>query len=369
MDLDGLRDTWNELGRKDAMWAVLSGPLEAPRAWDPDAFFRTGVEEVAAVLSRAAAVGAAPRRERALDFGCGIGRLSQALAGHFTEVHGVDIAAAMLEQARQQNRAGDRCHFHLNESDSLALFPDAMFDFVYSSITLQHMEPRYSRRFLAEFFRVAKPGGVVVFQIPSDPVAGPAGAISRTGPLPPDACRAEIKAPAQVVCAPGARVRLPVTVRNLSRVPWPALGDADGGQSVRLGNHWRHRFGWMVRPDDVRAALFEDLAPGQDVVLDLVFEAPPRGVHTMELDMVQENVTWFAAAGSATTRVRVTIDATLAPGTVVGIPRRMEMHGISRPEVEAIIRTAGAELLAADEDDAPGDGWTSYRYFARQLGG
>lgn len=367
MDLQNLRDTWNELGRRDAMWAVLSGPRESSRAWDPEAFYRTGVEEVEAVLARCAVLGAAPRLERALDFGCGIGRLSQALARHFSEVHGVDIATAMLEQAREQNRAGDRCQFHLNESDSLALFPDATFDFVYSSITLQHMEPRFSRGFLSEFFRVTRPGGVVVFQIPSDQVQAPPGHASRSGPLPREAFLAEISAPAAFTCAPGARVRLPVRVRNLSKVPWPALGDAAGGHSVRLGNHWRHRLGWMVRRDDVRAALVEDLAPGEEVVLDLVFEAPVRGVHIMELDMVQEGNIWFGTAGSPTARIRVTVDSNLAPGTVAGIARRMEMYGISRPEVESIIHVSGAELLAADDDDAPGAGWTSYRYFARRL--
>src|SRR5262245_7878422 len=104
MDLRELRDTWNELGRRAAMWAVLSGPFEARREWDRDMFFQTGIDEVAAVLARAAALGVVPARHRALDFGCGIGRLSQALAGHFDSVDGVDIASAMLEQAREQNR-------------------------------------------------------------------------------------------------------------------------------------------------------------------------------------------------------------------------------------------------------------------------
>jgi SAM-dependent methyltransferase len=367
MDLRDLRDTWNELGHRDAMWAVLTGPLEGRRVWDREAFFRTGVEEVGAVLARAAALGAPPRTGRALDFGCGIGRLSQALAGHFQQVDGVDIARSMLEQAREQNRAGDRVRYHLNEDDSLALFPDASFDFIYSSITLQHMEPRYSRRFLMEFFRVAAPGGVVVFQIPSEPVPAPPRQASASGPLPNAAFRAQIDAPASLTCAPGARVRLPVRVKNVSPVPWPAIGDPDGQLSVRLANHWRHRFGWMVRQDDVRAALPDDLAPGEEITLDLLFDAPASGTHILELDMVQESVRWFAEAGSPTARVRVVVDGTLAPNAVVGIPRRMEMYGIPRPDVDALIVASHATLLAADDDDAPGEGWTSYRYFTRRL--
>jgi SAM-dependent methyltransferase len=368
MNLRDLRDTWDELGRRDAMWAVLSGPLEGRRSWNRDDFFRTGVEEIAAVLRRTTQLGVPPHLGRALDFGCGIGRLSQALALHFSSVDGVDISAAMLEQARHLNLAGNRCTFHLNDSESLAMFPDASFDFVYSSITLQHMEPRYSRGFIAEFYRVTRPGGVVVFQIPGEQVdVAPTGATS-SAPLPREAMQAEIDAPRAFSCAPAARVRLPVRVRNASSHPWPVLGDADGRHSIRLGNHWRHRFGWMVRFDDVRAVIPGDLAAGQDITVDLVFEAPARGTHVLELDMVQEGHAWFATAGSPTARIRLTVDEHLAPGTVVGIPRRMEMHGIPRQDVESLVQASGAEVFAADEDDAPGPGWTSFRYVTRRAG-
>jgi SAM-dependent methyltransferase len=367
MELRDLRDTWNELGRRDAMWAVLSGPLEARRAWDPAAFFQTGVDEVNAVLGRVRALGVTPRLERALDFGCGIGRLSQALAAHFAEVDGVDIAAAMLEQAQTYNVAGARCRFHLNEQDSLALFPDDSFDFLYSSITLQHMDPRFSRRFLREFFRVVRPGGVVVFQIPSEVVATDAPPHIVAQPLPDAAFRAAIEAPPELTCAPGARVRVPVRVRNLSPHTWPSIGEPDGRLSVRLANHWRHRFGWMVRFDDVRAALANDLLPGDEVLVDLVFEAPASGVHLLELDMVQEGVSWFEPKGSATTRLRVRVDSSLSGDAAIGVPRRMDMFGIPRPEVEALVAASGGAVLAADPDDAPGPGWTSFRYFTRRL--
>jgi len=105
----------------------------------------------------------------ALDFGCGVGRLTQALARYFDQVHGVDISEAMLDLARELNQVGDRCHYHLNSSDDLTLFPSNSFDFVYSNITLQHMPPRYARKYIAEFLRVLKPGGLAVFQIPARP--------------------------------------------------------------------------------------------------------------------------------------------------------------------------------------------------------
>src|SRR4051812_46865197 len=88
---------------------------------------------------------------RALDFGCGVGRLTQALARHFTHVTGIDISEQMLDLARQYNRHGERVEYALNTRPDLSQWPDHTFDFVYSIITLQHMEPVYARRYIAEF--------------------------------------------------------------------------------------------------------------------------------------------------------------------------------------------------------------------------
>jgi ubiquinone/menaquinone biosynthesis C-methylase UbiE len=124
---------------------------------------------VAAALDELRSRGLEPRRGRALDFGCGVGRLTQALAGHFEEVAGVDIASSMVEQARAMNAYGARCSYHLNERSDLSAFPDGHFDFIYSSITLQHMEPRYALAYIREFVRLLSDGGIVMFQLPRGP--------------------------------------------------------------------------------------------------------------------------------------------------------------------------------------------------------
>ena len=54
---------------------------------------------------------------------------------------------------------------YLNTRPDLSLFPGGQYDFVYSSLTLQHMKPRYSRRYIGEFVRVLAPGGLLVFQL------------------------------------------------------------------------------------------------------------------------------------------------------------------------------------------------------------
>ena len=367
MNLMGLQETWDELATKDAMWAVLTGPLATARDWDEHAFFATGVAEIDSVLDRVRLAGVIPRFHRALDFGCGPGRLTQALAAQFESADGVDISSAMIDRARAFNRLGDRCRYHLNETDRLAAFADATFDFVYSVITLQHMEPQYSRRYIQEFFRVLRPGGVVVFQLPGEPVTIAHPQTRNSAPLPPGVARAVIDAPTVLRCAPGAVLPLHILVRNAGTATWPRGGEDDGRYGIRLGNHWRGRFGWMLRRDDARTELAHDLRPGESMEIGINPVAPSKpGVYTLEFDMVQEHVRWFAETGSRCTRTRVQVDPKLKPGEVHGIPRRMEMHGIPRHEVETLIAASGGVLLAVDDNDAPGPGWTSYRYVARK---
>jgi SAM-dependent methyltransferase len=167
MKLRSQQKQWNQLALADPFWAILARPEKRHGRWDPDEFFATGREEIAAVMRETKALGYPAARGRALDFGCGAGRGSQALTGWFDHVTGVDISPAMLELARNYNRAGERCLYVLNTSDDLRQFGDNQFDFVYSRIVLQHVPPRQARRYIREFLRILTPAGLAVFQVPS----------------------------------------------------------------------------------------------------------------------------------------------------------------------------------------------------------
>jgi ubiquinone/menaquinone biosynthesis C-methylase UbiE len=171
MKLKNLEKHWDAFGRINPMGAILTeNRLAVPwdRQWDAKAFFETGVREIDHVMEYAATLPVNFARQRALDFGCGIGRLTQGLAAHFSEIHGVDIAPSMIKAASQFNCYGERCHYHLNPASDLRLFPDDHFGFIYSNIVLQHMEPRYSQKYIQEFIRVLVRGGLLVFQLPSE---------------------------------------------------------------------------------------------------------------------------------------------------------------------------------------------------------
>jgi ubiquinone/menaquinone biosynthesis C-methylase UbiE len=113
------------------------------------------------------------RYRRALDFGCGVGRLTHALAKYFEEVCGVDLAPSMIRLANQYNRYPSRCKFYLNDQLDLQLFTGRSFDFIYTIITLQHMKPEYAKTYLKEFLRLLAPHGILVFQMPSERLCQP----------------------------------------------------------------------------------------------------------------------------------------------------------------------------------------------------
>ena len=87
----------------------------------------------------------------ALDFGCGPGRLSQALCTKFDSVTGVDISASMIKKADSLNRFPDSCKYLVNSTDDLSQLPSNNFDFVLSFITLQHISPIYTLNYIKEF--------------------------------------------------------------------------------------------------------------------------------------------------------------------------------------------------------------------------
>lgn len=166
MNLKDLQSNWEAFGQTDPLWAILTDPTKKGNQWELDEFFKTGWYKIRDVMNNLEKVHPHFDRKKALDFGCGVGRLSRNLCEHFEEVNGVDIAPSMINKAKELNKYPDRCHFHLNEADDLSLFADSSFDFVYSNITLQHIRPVYSKNYLREFMRILKPGGVSVFQLP-----------------------------------------------------------------------------------------------------------------------------------------------------------------------------------------------------------
>jgi len=165
MNLDKLKNDWESLAERDALWAILTDSSKASGKWDIAEFMATGEAEIEVVLSHLAKIGLRLDFEgTALDFGCGVGRLTQPLARRFGPCVGVDISRQMIEKAKALNQFAN-CQFVVADSEPRLPFPDERFSFIYSNIVLQHVPPRFSEHYLKEFVRVLAPGGVIVFGV------------------------------------------------------------------------------------------------------------------------------------------------------------------------------------------------------------
>jgi ubiquinone/menaquinone biosynthesis C-methylase UbiE len=183
MGIEDVSKHWTELGEKDPLWAVLTEAGKSGGRWDVDDFLTSGREEIADLLARLERLDLKPILDSALDFGCGAGRLTQGLVeGGFEHATGVDISAPMLRTAKEINRHPDRITFTHNQTPALQSIADASIDLVYSCRVLQHMPVHLSHGYIREFFRIARPGAVVVFQIPDKPAGGLPGMILRLAP-------------------------------------------------------------------------------------------------------------------------------------------------------------------------------------------
>lgn len=163
---------WELLGDADPLWAVLVSPDRKGNRWSLDEFRATGLSDWQDQVTRLAEWNLAIGGHRALDFGCGVGRMCLALTSSFQHVVGVDISQAMLDQAAVV--LGDARHrvtlVHNKSSDLHVLDDWAPFDLVHSLLAFQHVPRMLLPGYLTECIRLLRPGGVMIFQMPERPM-------------------------------------------------------------------------------------------------------------------------------------------------------------------------------------------------------
>jgi SAM-dependent methyltransferase len=168
MSRNSERRDWEDLSVLDPYWGILSEPARRFGRWDREAFFQTGREAVDALLRDSTRLGFPLARHDALDFGCGAGRLTQALSRHFERCLGLDISMQMIREARVVTSHIGNCRFAVHDTADLSFLDTSSFDLVLSFIVLQHIPSADAKaRYVAEFVRVLRPGGLVAFQLPS----------------------------------------------------------------------------------------------------------------------------------------------------------------------------------------------------------
>ncbi len=168
-----MRDDWNQRAREDAHYYVAFGG----RAQDEKSFDATAADVLPSIETELKRFprDANRRAWRALEIGCGPGRLMKPLAHHFGEIHGVDVSDEMIRMARERLAGIPHAHVHSTNGASLGLFADESFDFVYSYAVFQHIPSRdVVLEYMREIRRVLKPGGLFRGQFNGMPPPGDA---------------------------------------------------------------------------------------------------------------------------------------------------------------------------------------------------
>src|ERR1700685_541171 len=130
-----MRADWNKRAREDANYYVAFGR----RDQDDTEFFSTAddvVRDLEVELKRLPADKSVATR-RALEIGCGPGRLMRPMSRHFGEIHGVDISDEMIRLAIDRLKDIPHARAHVTSDSSLSMFAGGSFDFVYSFIVFQ----------------------------------------------------------------------------------------------------------------------------------------------------------------------------------------------------------------------------------------
>ena len=160
-----MRRDWDRRARRNALHYVNTSRKD----WEEAAFFATGEENVRnQILSDMESICGRrdPLSMRMLEIGCGVGRMTRALASTFGEVHGVDVSREMVRRARTYLRSTPNAHVYLNSGRDLRVLGDRRFDFAYSFIVFQHIPSReIIDSYVGEVARLLRKGSLFKFQV------------------------------------------------------------------------------------------------------------------------------------------------------------------------------------------------------------
>ncbi len=157
-DLKTSWEFWDEKATENAAWYISSYGSYHNR--DMDGFWQSG-NTIWADLKRE--TGYVPKpTDVVVDIGCGIGRLTRAMAQEVGHVHGFDISQNMLEEARKLGLPN--ATFYETEGNSLRPLPNKSCDLVMAYNVLQHMPSTdVLGEYLREMARISR--GIIAFTL------------------------------------------------------------------------------------------------------------------------------------------------------------------------------------------------------------
>ena len=163
-----MREDWDRRARDDAEAFIYT----RDHAADDNDFARSGkanydqlVRPYLPILLR----GRPPHECRAVEIGCGVGRMTASFAREFGHVDAIDVSPLMIQRARQRLGHLSNIAFHEGRGSDLSTLPATSADLVFTYIVFQHIPSREAvRSYLVDAARVMKDGAAIKFQVNGD---------------------------------------------------------------------------------------------------------------------------------------------------------------------------------------------------------
>ena len=162
---NNLKKVWNNYGKNEAYWSVLTGDDYKPNLIKNnfEKFYKTGEKAIKNFENILQKHNETLKDKIILDFGCGVGRLTKACTFYSTNVYGMDISEEHLKIARSNVKSAK--FYIVNNLNNLPKLPKNP-EIIISLIVLQHNEPIFIKRYLIQLLSLLKNEGIALIHIP-----------------------------------------------------------------------------------------------------------------------------------------------------------------------------------------------------------
>ena len=161
-----MRRFWDRRARENP-WFFINNTLDYNDP-DLDRFWASGERDLDLILGQQGI--ALELSDHVVEIGCGVGRMTRAIARRVSWVSAIDVAPTMLAMAKAENRELSNVEWILGDGTSLTGVPDASADACISFVVMRHIpDPQVTLGYVREMGRVLKSGGWSVFQISNAP--------------------------------------------------------------------------------------------------------------------------------------------------------------------------------------------------------
>jgi ubiquinone/menaquinone biosynthesis C-methylase UbiE len=163
------KNLWEYYGEETAYFAVVTEDKFRKESLSKEVleeFFATGekyVDNIWKVIETTFQNNFRP--QKAIDFGCGVGRLTIPLSKKCEQITGIDISDKMLKETTVNCKKLGINNVSVEKSDDTLSRITGKFDFVHSFIVIQHIKPTIGEKLFTRLVEVLNDGGIGVLHV------------------------------------------------------------------------------------------------------------------------------------------------------------------------------------------------------------